>query len=134
MKILVDTSVWSVALRKSGVRDEAVIAELGELIREMRIVMIGPIRQELLSGISDEDTYVRLRESIRAFDDLPLGPDCYEFAALLSNRCRKNGVQGSHTDFLICFVALKNGFAIFTLDNDFIQYGKWIDITLHSVR
>ncbi len=74
MKILVDTSVWSVALRKSGVRDKAVIAELGELIREMRIVMIGPIRQELLSGISDEDTYVRLRESIRAFDDLPSVP------------------------------------------------------------
>ncbi len=48
MKILVDTSVWSVALRKSGARDEAVIAELGELIRETRVVMIGPIRQELL--------------------------------------------------------------------------------------
>ena len=56
MKVLVDTSVWSLAFRKKSLSDEElkIIKELKELIYELRVILIGPIRQELLSGISDE--------------------------------------------------------------------------------
>ena len=104
MKVLVDTSVWSMALRrkKTNKDDASIIKELQELIRELRVVMIDPVRQELLSGITDTIKYEELRDRLRAFDDAGLNSGIYEMAAEISNACRKNGIQGSHTDFLIC--------------------------------
>jgi len=60
---------------------------------------------------------------------LPAGND-YEQAAAYYNICRSNGIQGSHIDYLICSVAHNNDFLIFTLDKDFEQYRKYIDIEL----
>jgi len=54
VNVLVDTSVWSLALRRKARRDHAMVDELAELIREGRVMMMGPIRQELLSGIKEE--------------------------------------------------------------------------------
>jgi len=101
MKILVDTSIWSIALRKNSEIHSKEVMELSELIKEFRIIMIGSIRQELLSGISDKNNYTQLKEKLRAFEDIPLKTEYYEYAAQLFNICRSNGIQGSHTDFLI---------------------------------
>ena len=51
MKVLVDTSVWSQVLRRGEPENEPRERELRELLREGRAVLMGPIRQELLSGI-----------------------------------------------------------------------------------
>lgn len=136
MKVLVDTSVWSLALRKSQKNEEdtRIVRELQELISESRVVMIGPVRQELLSGISDATKFRRLREKLRAFDDVDLNSGDYETAAELSNTCRRNGIQGSHTDFLICSFSMNNNCPVFTLDKDFDLYRKHIPLSLHKVR
>ena len=134
MKVLVDTSIWSLALRKSKSADLEKIEELKELINELRVVMIGPIRQELLSGISEIEKYNQLKEKLRYFEDFTIDMEYYEFAAQLSNTCRKHGIQGSHTDFLICSVAIKNKFPIFTSDKDFINFIKYIDIQIYECR
>jgi hypothetical protein len=136
MKVLVDTSVWSLALRKRT-KTEAegrTVTELAELVRELRVVMVGPIRQEVLSGISDEGKFETLRRKLRAFDDAELTTGHYELAASFSNRCRKRGIQGSHTDFLLCAVSVKNGCPIFTLDKDFDRYREHVGITLYRAR
>ena len=57
----------------------------------------------------------------------------YELAAKFHNNCRRHGIQGSHTDYLICAVAQNNAFRIFTLDKDFIQYQKHVGIQLEKV-
>ena len=63
MKVLVDTSIWSLVLRRRfPLRDEAVADELKRLIVNYRVVMIGPIRQELLSGIRTQEQYEGLRD------------------------------------------------------------------------
>ena len=134
MKVLVDTSVWSSAFRKNTQDFSQTLEELKELINELRIVIIGPIRQELLSGISEIEKYNQIKEKLSYFEDLHLETEYFELAAHLSNTCRKNGVQGSHTDFLICSVAMKNGFAIFTTDKGFENYSKYIDIQLYKKR
>ena len=134
MKVLVETSVWSMALRKNQPHDVNILNELKELIKELRVIVIGPVRQELLSGISSEDKFKQLREHLGLFDDLPLNTEYFEFAAQLSNTCRKYGIQGSHTDFLICSVAINNSFSIFTVDKDFNKYKKYIEIKLHAIR
>ena len=136
MKVLVDTSVWSLAFRKtSPTEDEKkIIDELKELIRELRVVLIGPIRQELLSGISNDLKFQSLREKMRAFDDLSVTSRDYEAAAKIYNDCRKNGIQGSQIDYLICSIAMSNNISIFTTDKDFVSYSKIVNLKLHQIR
>lgn len=54
MKVIVDTSVWSLALRRDNQESTDTVQELRHLIRDHRVQMIGPIRQEILSGIRSE--------------------------------------------------------------------------------
>lgn len=134
MNVLVDTSVWSLALRRKARRDHVVVGELAELIREGRVMMMGPIRQELLSGIKEQAQLRVLRERLRAFPDLHLDVGDYEDAASCFNRCRAKGVQGSNTDFLICAVAIRREVPIFTTDGDFQHFKKLLPLHLHELR
>ncbi len=134
MENLVDTSVWSLAFRRDKEQNNPIINELKELINEARAVIIGSIRQEILSGISDENQYRTLKQKLQAFDDISINQADYELAAEFFNACRKKGIQGSHIDFLICAVAHQHNFSIFTIDKDFDQYSKILDIKLHKSR
>lgn len=134
MNILVDTCIWSLALRRSAPLDTPQVRELKELINEQRIVMIGPVRQEILSGIREQVQFSALRDKLRAFADLPLRPEVYETAADFSNICRRAGVQGSNTDFLLCAVSSLFSIPIFTTDDDFSAYRKYIPFTIHQPR
>jgi predicted nucleic acid-binding protein len=134
VNVLVDTSVWSLSLRRAKRVDDAVSKELGELIREGRVVMIGLIRQELLSGIKVKSQFELLRDHLRAFSDLALESADYEEAAEAFNRCRERGIQGSNTDFLICSAALRRELAVYTTDKDFLRYAKVLDLELHEPR
>ena len=130
--VIVDTSIWSLVLRKKTFNDEQrLLAEyLSELIKTQRVVMIGSIRQEILSGISDLKKFKSLQQSLSIFSDYPVITSDYERAAEFYNLCRSHGIQGSHTDYLICSVAYINRFPIFTLDGDFELYKQYIDIDL----
>ncbi len=110
------------------------VEELTELIHEGRALLFGPIRQELLSGISDVRQFNTLRNGLRAFNDLSIHELDYERAAEFSSNCRRAGVQGSHTDFLICSVAAGNSAAILSTDKDFSRYARHLPITLHEAR
>lgn len=134
MKVLVDTCVWSLALRRERSTQDAVIRELGELISESRAQLAGPIRQELLSGIKNEKQFIKLKSALHAFPDLTLESDDYECAAEFFNRCRRKGIQGSNTDFLICAIAVRRNMAIFTVDNDFALFQDHLPVVLHKVR
>ena len=137
MNVLIDTSAWSLAFRRaraSSLRDANMVAELAELIQEGRALLMGPIRQELLSGLSDAGQFKSLRDRLRAFDDVSINRLDYERAAEFSNTYRQAGIQGSHIDFLICSVAAGNGAAILTTDEDFRRYSNHIPVTLHKPR
>jgi predicted nucleic acid-binding protein len=136
MNVIVDTSVWSLALRKKTLTDDelSIVNELKELLYELRVILIGPIRQELLSGISDEVKFNNLREKMRAFDDIETTTADYERAAEIHNTCRRNRIQGSHIDYLICSVAQRHSYSIFTTDSDFESYKNIIDLKLHTMR
>lgn len=132
MNVLVDTSVWSVALRRAKRVDSTTSNELAELIRDGRVVMMGAIRQELLSGLKTKAQFELLRQRLRAFPDLQLLPEDYEEAAAAFNLCRGRGIQGSNTDFLICAVALRRDLAIYTRDNDFLRYAGVLKLELYE--
>ena len=132
MKVLVDTSVWSLALRRRAGGAHPAVEELRSLVDEGRVAIIGPIRQELLSGIREPASYERLRDHLRAFADEPLTTPDFERAAQQFNACRAKGVQGSNTDFLICAIAERRHFPILTTDADFTQFAGVLPITLYG--
>jgi predicted nucleic acid-binding protein len=136
MKVLIDTPVWSKAFRRKRVtgEDKKVIDILTTLINEYMEVIIGPIRQELLSGISEEKLFIDLKNKMKGVIDFPIQSMDYELAAEYCNICRRNGIQGSNTDFLICAVAVRNNFEIFTEDSDFTEYKKYLPIKLYTIK
>jgi predicted nucleic acid-binding protein len=138
MTALIDTSVWSLALRRKRKdltdAEQSIVEELSDLTREGRAGIIGLIRQELLSGIKTLAQYEKLRLALRAFPDEPIGMTDYEAAAKTSNELRSKGIAVSVVDALICQVALSQHWSIFTTDPDFKAYAKILPIELHLPR
>lgn len=132
--ILVDTCIWSESFRRVQPGQMDVVETLGSLIKRRQAQMIGPVRQEVLSGIKDVHQYQRLRDILRAFPDLKIERDDFELAAEYSNTCRRKGIQGSDVDFLICAVAERHNLLVFTLDRDFIHYAKCLPVQLYQWR
>jgi predicted nucleic acid-binding protein len=134
MKVIVDTSVWSLALRRSKAQENKYVEELEELIKEVRAQLIGPIRQELLNGVKSEKQFNILKKHLRAFKDLEVETADYELASEYFNKARKNGIQGSNTDFLICAISTRHKMPILTTDNDFHNFQSVLPIELHKTR
>jgi len=134
--ILVDTPIWSLALRRRkrdlGRNEERDVAEWQRLVRTDKAVLIGPIRQEVLSGVREESSWERLRVALRPFPDLPIDTEDYERASHFFNRCRARGISGSAIDLLICAVSFRFAAPVYTTDSDFGRYAKVLDIELHS--
>jgi predicted nucleic acid-binding protein len=131
LKVLVDTPIWSYALRSKKTAFEAHVEALETLILEKRVLMIGAIRQEVLSGYSDLKRFEILKQKLSIFENTPIVDDDYIQGAKFSNLCRQNGIQGSHIDFLICAVAVRLNVEIFTTDHDFDFYQQHLPIKLH---
>jgi len=132
VKVLVDTAVWSLALRRRAGSSHPAVVQLRSLIDEGRVSMVGPIRQELLSGIRTRASYERLRDALRPFEDELLERADFERAAEHFNACRASGIQGSNTDFLLCAVAERRRLPILTTDSDFTRSAAVIPIALHG--
>lgn len=133
MKVLVDTAIWSYAFRSKNADFEAHVETLKSLILNDRVLMIGAIRQEVLSGYSDLSRFETLRQKLSGFENTPILDDDYIQAAKFSNVCRQKGVQGSHVDFLICAVAVRLNVEIFTTDKDFDFYQQHLPVKLHRI-
>jgi predicted nucleic acid-binding protein len=135
---LVDTSVWSLALRRKpqhlNSAEQTVVGELTQLIKEGRARIIGVVRQELLSGIRSTPQYEKLRTNLRAFPDETVQTADHESAAKASNDCRSNGIIVSLVDVLICTIAISRGWSVFSTDPDFTNYSRVLPINLHTPR
>jgi predicted nucleic acid-binding protein len=136
--ILVDTSVWSLALRRRvpdlNDQERALRGALESWLSDGKVQLLGVVRQELLTGIREKAQFEQLRRSLRAFRDVELAADDYEEAARMSNVCRSAGISGSLTDFLICAVAARRNWQIFTSDRDFTLCGKHLAVRLLGVK
>jgi len=138
VNVLVDTSIWSLALRRKAhdlnPAKRATVAELTNLIQEGRARIIGLIRQELLSGIKTSSQYEKLRTILRSFPDEPIATADYEAAAKAGNDCRARGVAVSVADILICVIATARDWSIFATDPDFKSYARILPLKLHTPR
>ena len=129
MNVLVDTCVWSKVLRTDA-PDLELSALLKDLIVDNRTVLIGPIYQEILSGVRNKHDFKVLAEMLSSFDQLMLTMEIYKKAAENYNTCKSKGINGSHVDFLICAVAQHYNCGLFTIDSDFNLFAKHLSFTL----
>ena len=134
MKVIIDTCVWSRFLRRDRPALDSVATEVGRLVRAEAVELIGPVRQELLSGAQPAGRFEQLRDYLRFYPNLPLDEEDDETAASYYNTLRQRGVQGTGTDLIICAASIRRGLKIFTTDTDFKHYARHIPIKLHLDR
>ena len=131
MRVLPDTCIWSLVLRRRE-PSSSHARELRRLIEDCQVGLIGPIRQEILSGIRLSAQAETLADHLRDFVALSLQAEDHERAAHFFNLSRNHGVQGSNTDFLICAAAVRYELSIFTVDEDFERFAHFLPISLHT--
>jgi len=133
VNVIVDTCVWSRFLRRNRLSTDPVAAEVARLVRADAVELMGPIRQELLSGAQPDERFEQLRDYLRFYRNLPLDEADDELAASYYNLCRQRGIQGTGTDLLICAAAVRRGLKIFTTDADFDSFATYLPIKLHRI-
>ena len=120
MTLFVDTSVWSLALRRDVAPDmPEVAAQKLALASGQTIVSTGLVLQELLQGFTGPKQAGSL---IARFRSLPmLMPDRQDHidAATLRNVCRRQGVQAGTIDALLAQLCIRHGLTLLTTDRDF---------------
>ena len=134
--ILVDTTIWSKAYRRKKIadKDQVIVKELQNILELEEEVLIGPVRQELLSGISNKDVFNNLMIKLSGFNNYEVQLIDHDLAAEYFNVCLNRGIQGSQTDYLICAIAYRYDLEIFTEDADFNNYEKHLPIKLYKTN
>ena len=133
--VLVDTSVWSLALRRRPAAlspaEHELVNEWANLVADGLATLIGPIRQEILSGIRRAEVFLALRESLLDFPHLGIDAEDYDRAAEFFNLCRTRGITGGPIDMLISSVAYRHAIPVFAADRDFGMFARHLPIRLY---
>ena len=119
MSVLIDTSVWSIALRRDQPPASREIETLRAAIERGDVCMLGIILQEVLQGFPSPDRTRRLLEHLSPFPLLSLHRGDFIYAAEIRNRCRVKGLTISTIDAQIAAAAINHRCALLTLDRDF---------------
>ena len=115
-----DTSVWSLALRRDA---PASVREVSVLVRAIEngeaLFTTGLVLQELLQGFSGPKSRDQILDRFSALPLLPPDRDDHIAAADLRNRCRRNGVQIGTIDALLAQLCIRHDLTMLTTDEDF---------------
>jgi len=131
MKILVDTSVWSLALRRRGNAENRESEVLKQLIEDgEEIFLLGIILQEILQGVRRQKDFNSLKVYFEPFPMIETGREDYIKAAQLKNRLMSKGIQVSTVDALIASTAINYKCLLFTADRDFGYIAEHKDLLL----
>lgn len=120
MKVLVDTSVWSLALRRKLTKDHKKVTLLYDLIEsDQPIYLMGVIVQELLQHIRENAQFNKIKLFFKPFPLLEPSYETYIAAAQIASSCRRHGIQASTIDALIAATAVEYDCQLLTTDLDF---------------
>lgn len=119
MTVLVDTSVWSLALRRRRPPDDPHVRELRRVLLTERVATTGIIVQELLYGVTSSSAQEQIHRQFASLDYVTPSYDDHVAAARLHYRLRSAGVQVSSADALIAHLAIARDLILLTTDQDF---------------
>ena len=131
MKLFVDTSVWSLALRRDAPPAVPEVEALRDALDQGALVFTtGLVLQELLQGFRGPRAKSKI---VEVFSALPLVvPDRSDHveAASLRNKCRRRGIQIGTIDALLAQLCLRHELALLTTDADFRHMARVCPLSL----
>jgi predicted nucleic acid-binding protein len=131
MSLLVDTSVWSLALRRDAPPEVPEVRALqGALAGSEIVATTGMILQELLQGVVLERARTQIVETFAALEYLTPSREDHVAAAGVRNTLRSAGVQVGTIDALIAHLAIAGGYTLLTTDNDFRAASSYVSLQL----
>lgn len=135
MSLLVDTSVWSLALRRDAVQREPEVAVLRDaLLGADQVFITGFVLQELLQGFAGPKARDNLIERLAALAFLSPDREDHIEAADVRNTCRRHGVQIGTIDALLIQLCRRHDLVMLTTDKDFQMAAPHIDFRLWAGR
>lgn len=135
MTLLVDTSVWSLALRRDVTAAVTEVQHLKEvLLGSEVIVTTGLVLQELLQGFSGPKARAQIVERFAALPLVQPDRDDHIGAATLRNTCRRAGVQIGTIDALLAQLCVRHDLTILTTDKDFTHAAKHCALRVWPAR
>ncbi|MDR1849738.1 MAG: PIN domain-containing protein [Zoogloeaceae bacterium] len=134
MTLLVDTSVWSLALRRDAQASEPEVQYLKDALFGSEVVVTtGLILQELLQGFSGSRAQAQIVERFSALPLLLPDRDDHINAAILRNACRRAGVQIGTVDALLAQLCIRHEMMLLTTDKDFTYAAKHCPLRIWSL-
>lgn len=131
MRFLVDTSVWSLALRKKGPDGHPAVERLAQSLRDGEdLALTGAILQEILQAFRADSTFRKMVRQFDSFALLPLERADHVEAARLHRTCAQHGVTASTIDCEIAVAAMRHRCALLTADRDFERIARHCDLVL----
>lgn len=130
MNVFVDTSVWSLALRRDSPPDSAEVHELRRALETGAVYSTGLVLQELLQGFSKPKGH---KQIVSHFAALPLLiPDREDHieAAELHNTCRRKGIQIGTIDALLAELCVRHEMVMLTTDKDFHNIAAVVSLSV----
>jgi predicted nucleic acid-binding protein len=130
MTLLVDTSVWSLSLR----REPPLSPELTELRRALAgsdlVVTTGIVVQELLQGLVSETSRTQIRDRMSRMAHVTADIDDHADAADAFVACRRRGVQLGTVDALLATLCIRRRLTLLTTDRDFAHAAPILGLRL----
>ena len=127
--VLVDSSIWIEALRRTGRLDIKVAVEA--LLEAYEAQLCSPVRLEVLGGARKEDRR-RLGGYFSIIPHRPARPDDWERAISLAWRLRDAGITVPWNDILIAAIAIEDCVRLYTLDAHFEMISKFSPLLLYK--
>ncbi len=129
MEVFVDTSVWSLALRRDRESDEPQVAFLRKLLASgSEVATTGLVLQELLQGMRGPRDRPSIIERFGALRLIVPQPEDHIEAAEVRNTCRRNGVQVGTIDALLAAICTGRDLLMLTTDEDFVHLGRHVPL------
>lgn len=129
--LFVDTSVWSLALRRDAPPDHPAVGILRRaLLDGDTVVITGVVLQELLQGFHGPKDRARILEHLQALPLLNPTRETHIEAARLRNTCRRRGVQLGTIDALIAQLCIEHDLVLLTADQDFVHAARFVPLQL----
>jgi hypothetical protein len=126
MRVLVDTSVWSLSLRKGGPADHPAVARLAALLMgEDDVFLTGLILQEILQAFRPDSLFRKVARHFEPFPLLELERRDFIAAAALHRSCAAKGVSVSTADCQIATAAIRHDCLLLTTDKDFQRIARF---------
>jgi predicted nucleic acid-binding protein len=135
LSVFVDTSVWSLALRRDAPAAAAQVLALTRMIEAgVMILTTGLVLQELLQGFSGPKAHAQILERFSAIPLLVPDRDDHVAAAQLRNRCRRSGIQIATIDALLAQLCLRHDLTMLSSDRDFDLIASHCGLKVWSER